>query len=324
MSHPELRAFYDALLREPDAPALFPYGGCGRCLVSGGLSDDGETFFASQILAYLPTQTQRTFRAPLRRIEYFEGYAVYRDSRRKVEVYMDPSVLPLNWDVTWNQWKSLIGTKVGISGLFLNSPRYRQTRGEWQVAVWQTALPSRLKITVPSDAAASIGTARLAFQRFGEYYDEIQRIRTRLEDEPVEQSTLYELCRKLRLPSDFDVAQLCWKPDYDGFFYEQLKKRSVNVYLFRTEYIFELRRAMVAEIPQLGHASYVFAKPADIREFVGRYAATSRDDIRKNRGNVAGELGFIGRVMHGRNPKTWLKDLSARIGESVDYSLMTS
>jgi len=50
-------------------------------------------------------------------------------------------------------------------------------------------------------------------------------------------------------------------------------------------------------------------------------ATTTREDIRGNRGNIATELGFIGRVMHGSHPKKWLNDLRARIGEPVDYTL---
>ena len=80
-------------------------------------------------------------------------------------------------------------------------------------------------------------------------------------------------------------------------------------------------RAVVAEIPQLGHATYVFAKPADVLKFVRLYAATCRDDIRRNRGNVAEQLGFVGRVMHGSNPRTWLRELRSRAGETVDYAL---
>ena len=79
---------------------------------------------------------------------------------------------------------------------------------------------------------------------------------------------------------------------------------------------------MVAEVPQVGHATYVFAKPADIRDFVKRYAAITRDDIRKNRGNVAVELGFIGRVHHGVNPRKWLAEVRSRIGEPVNDSLI--
>ena len=78
---------------------------------------------------------------------------------------------------------------------------------------------------------------------------------------------------------------------------------------------------IVAEVPQLGHATYIFAKAGDVREFVDKYARTSRDDIRKNRGNVAQQLCFIGRVMHGSNGRTWNRELRCRIGEAVDYSL---
>jgi hypothetical protein len=176
---------------------------------------------------------------------------------------------------------------------------------------------------VPPDVGEAINAACRAYQRFGEYYDAIESIRRRLEHEPLDEQELADLCRGHRIPSDFDVAQFCWKPDYDPFYYQQLKKRSQSVFLFRNEYIFQLPRTVVAEVPQLGHATYVFAKPAAIREFVHRYAATTRDEIRKNRGNVASELGYIGRVMHGSNPRRWLRELRQRIGEEVDYSMAT-
>jgi hypothetical protein len=132
---------------------------------------------------------------------------------------------------------------------------------------------------------------------------------------------LKSLCRSLEIPEDFDIAQFCWKSDYDPYFYEQLKKRSQNVYFFRDEYLFQLPRAVVAEVPQLGHATYIFARPTDVRDLVRRYATISKDDIRKNRGNAAHQLGFIGRVMHGRNPRSWLRAVRSRVGEPVDYSM---
>jgi hypothetical protein len=321
LAHPELRSCLDALLRDPDAPALFPYGGFGQCVVAGDLADDGEVFFVRRILSYLPHQIQRQFRASLRRIEFFDGHAVYRDSRRRAEVYLDPSVLPLGWDPTWNRWKHLVGTKLGVSGTFVEAGKYRNRDGEWHLVRWQTALPSRLALKVPSDAGEAIKNAQRTYQRFGEHYDAIERIRLRLEYEPLDERELSDLCRCLRIPADFNVSQFCWKADYDPYFYEQLKKRSLNVFLFRNEYIFQLVRTVVAEIPQLGHATYVFAKPADIREFVRRYAQTTRDDIRRNRGNVASELGYIGRVMHGKDPRHWVRELRQRVGDAVDYSL---
>ena len=321
LAHPDLRSCYDALLQDSSAPALFPYGGFGQCVVSGELAQDGKTFFVRQLLSYLPDQRQRQFRAPLRRIEYFNGYELYRDSRRKAEVYLDPTILPVGWDPKWNQWRHLVGTKIGISGTFVQAGKYRHTSGEWHLVRWETALPSRLSVTVPSDATRSFAAARRSYQRFGEHHDAIERVRVLLARQPLDQQELADLCRSLGIPSDFDVAQFCWKPDYDPYFYQELKKRSRNVYFLHGEYIFQLPRAIVAEIPQLGHATYVFAEPTDVREFVRRYAATCRDDIRKNRGNVAHQLGFIGRIMHGNNPRTWLREMRTRIGEGVDYAL---
>jgi hypothetical protein len=76
--------------------------------------------------------------------------------------------------------------------------------------------------------------------------------------------------------SHFDVYQLCWRPNFDRFFFDQ--KRSINNFLFRGEFIFELGRTVIGEVPQLGHATYVFTRPADIREFVRRYATTTREE----------------------------------------------
>jgi len=38
--------------------------------------------------------------------------------------------------------------------------------------------------------------------------------------------------------------------------------------LFRAEYIFDLEKAVVVETPQLGHATYVFAKPRNMESFL--------------------------------------------------------
>jgi len=134
LMHPQLRSCYDALLRDADSPALFPYGGGSQCLVSGEQADDSQTFFVRQLLGYLPDQTERSFRAPLRCVDFYDGYAVYRDSRRKAEIYMDPILLPFGWDPTWNQWKHLVPTKIGVSAAFVNSGKYRVRNKEWQIS----------------------------------------------------------------------------------------------------------------------------------------------------------------------------------------------
>src|SRR5713101_7876392 len=321
LAHPDLRSCYQTLLLDRNAPALFPYGGFGALLAAGELSPDRETFFAKKILSFLPDRREWRFRAPLRRIEFYDGNAVYRDSRRKAEVMLDQLSLPLAFDSTWNQWRHLVSTKFGVAATFVKSGKYRLRSGEGHVGNWETALPSRLKITLPRDTQEALANARKLHHRFGQFFDAIQRIRLRLEQEPLERQELDRVCDELRIPPDFDIAQISWKPDYDWFYHDQLRKRTRKMFLFWDEYIFELERAIVVEIPQQGHATYVFSRPRNLQQWVRDYALTLKDDLRKNRANAAERLGFLGRVMHGRNPKTWLRDLRAKIGEAVDYSL---
>ena len=57
-----------------------------------------------------------------------------------------------------------------------------------------------------------------------------------------------------------------------------------------------------------------------MEEFLAAYIRATKEDIRRNRDNVAEKLGFLGRIVHGVNSRLWLKELKARSGESVDYS----
>src|ERR1039457_6206629 len=316
LAHPGLRSCYQALLLDSEAPALFPYGGFGALLAAGELSPDRETFFARKILSFLPDRRERRFRAPLRKIEFYDGYAVYRDSRRKAEVILDPISLPLAFDPTWNQWRHLVSTKLGVEATFVKSGKYRLRDGEWHLVDWETALPSRLRITLPRDTQEVLANARKLHHRFGQFFDAIQRIRVRVEQQPLERQELDRVCDELRIPPDFDIAQISWKPDYDWFYYGQLRKRTRKMFLFRDEYIFELERAIVVEVPQQGHATYVFSRPADLDQWVRDYAPTLKDDCRKSRANVANRFGFLGRVMHGRTPKVVLQS-SGRVADPL-------
>jgi hypothetical protein len=76
---------------------------------------------------------------------------------------------------------------------------------------------------------------------------------------------------------------------------------------------------VVVETPQLGHATYLFSKPANMSEFLATYSKVTREDILRNRSNVAERLGFLGRLIHGLKLGAWLKDLKARVGEIADY-----
>jgi curved DNA-binding protein CbpA len=320
LARPELRACYDALLDHPTSPALFPYGGFGSLLVAGDISRDGSTFYASRILSFLPEQKFKHFRAPLRKVAFYNDLAIYRDSRRKLEVVFDQTLLPLLWDSSWNQWKHLLGTKIGLKATFIQSGKYHQRAGAWHLAQWETALPSRIEVALPSNIAEQIADARQTHHRFGEFSEALDLIRIRIEPAPVERADLQKLCAELGIPAHFDISLITWRPDYDAFYYRQLCRRARRLYLFRSEYIFDLESAVIVETPQLGHATYLFSKPASMIEFLAIYKTAAKDDIRQNRNNLAERLGFLGRLVHGHNLRTWLRELKRRLGEPVNYA----
>ena len=59
------------------------------------------------------------------------------------------------------------------------------------------------------------------------------------------------------------------------------------MHLLRDEYVFDLEKAVVVEVPQAGHAIYVFSKPPDVGHWIWLYAKTTRQDVRLSRNNIA-------------------------------------
>ena len=217
LARPELRACYDPLLDDPASPALFPYGGFGSLLVAGHRSRDGSTFYASRILSFLPEQNFKQFRAPLRNVSFYNDHAVFRDSRRRLEILFDQTLLPLLWDSSWNRWKHLLGAKTEVKATFIQGGKYVRRAGAWQLTQWETALPSRSEVALPANIVGQIADARKAHHRFGEFADVLDPIRARIESMPVEKDDLQRLCTARGIPGDFEVSQITWKPDYDAF-----------------------------------------------------------------------------------------------------------
>src|SRR5258708_23257436 len=319
VGRPELRACYDALLTDLAAPALFPYGGFGALLVAGETSRDGTIFFASRILSFLPHQRIQRIQAPLRRFSFYHDHAVYLDSRGKLEILVDQAALPISWDSTLYQWKHLLPSKLNIRAAFVQSGKYRKHAGEWQLLRWQTAVPSRTEIAFPPTITEEVSEARKIHHRFGQFAAALEEIRARVEAVPIEKGDLEKFCAALAVPADFDVCLSTCHPAYDAFYYRQLRRRSRGLYLFRSEYIFDLEAAEVGATPQLCHATYLVSKPASLTEFLSTYSGLTKDDIRHNRNNAAERLGFLGRLIHGRNPQAWLQELRTRLGERIDY-----
>jgi len=228
--------------------------------------------------------------------------------------------LPLLWDSSWNQWKHLLGTKIGIKATFIQSGKYQHRGDTWYLVQWDTVLPSRIEVALPANIAEQIAEARQTHHRFGQFAESLDRIRARIESMPVERADLQKLCTGFGIPSDFEVALVSWKPDYEAFYYRQLSKRARRLYLFRSEYIYDLETVVVVETPQLGHATYLFSKPASMRDFLTIYRNVTKDEIRHNHGNVAERLGFLGRLIHGQSYGAWLRELKTVLGEVVDYA----
>jgi hypothetical protein len=315
LGHPQLRACYDALLGDPDSSAVFPYGGFGSILVSGERSRDGQTFFARRILMFLPENRRRRFHLPLRNCDFYADRALCRDARRKLEFWLDPAVLHTTWDASWNRWKHLLSAKLEVDGTFVRSDKYRKRGGEWELVSWETALPSRLAVRLPVDFPQQIETAQTAYHRFGQYSRALDQIRFCLEHRAIERAELERMCSELRISGAFDIAQISWRPDYDPLFYRELARRARRIYLFRDEYVFDVEKAVVVETPQLGHATYVFAKPRSMESFLAQYTKTTKNNIRQNRDNIAAQLGFLGRIIHGTDPRAWLKEVRQRVGD---------
>lgn len=320
LADPELRAVYNELRRDPTIPVPFPYSGFGSLLLRGERAAENGVFFANRILAFMPERRLRKVPVPLRKLDYFDNFAILRDRNRKLEVLIDHQLLPIRWDPTWSQWRHLITATVEISADFIHTGRYRKRGGEWKLIEWETALPSRTELEMPEGLEEDILKARRTHTRFGEYWKHIDHLRNHVQQIPTERGELQRLCWNLGLPGDFDVAQITWRPDYDAYYHEELIKRARTMYVFRDEYIFDLEKTIVVEVPQAGHATYVFTRPANVKDWVWRYADTTHRDIRLNRDNTAESLGFLGRVVHGKNKVEWLKELRGRIGEPPDYT----
>jgi hypothetical protein len=320
LAHADLRNCYDALCKNEDAAPLFPYGGFGSILVDGHLSDDEDAFFADRILAYKPEMTSRKVTMLLRRCEFFADRVVCRDPRRKLEVWLDSNILPgLDWDLTWNHWKHWLRTRIEVEATFIHAGKCRLYNGEWILRKWQAALPSRLHVHALPNIAEDLQHARTIHALLGEHADLVQHIRNQCEKLPVEHTQVERWFDQVNASAHLKPYHVTWRPDYEPYYFDQLRKRSRTWFLFRDEYLFVWRNVLVAEIPEPGHATYLFAKPENLDDFLERYAKLTREDIRRNRENLATALGFVGRVVRGKRKKRWLADVLKQAGEKADY-----
>lgn len=320
LAHPDLRPKYDAFLTDADSMLPFPYGGCGEILVSGHLSKDETTFFADSILAFKPQMQSKKVKVLLRQCEFLPDRVTLLDSRRKLEIWLDAGLLNgLSWDPTWNRWKQWLRSRLEVHATFVKSSKYRFVKGEWTIKTWWTALPARISVTVPEDIHEDIARARAIHELLGKHADILGRLREQISRQPVEASVVQGWLDQLGASAHLRPEYITWQPDYEESYFAQLRKRARTWFLFREEYLFVLPHAIVLETPSAGHASYIFALPEDVEDFLRRYSAVSRSEIRRNKANIATELGFIGRVVRGTKRKRWLAELLKLAGEQANY-----
>ena len=93
--------------------------------------------------------------------------------------------------------------------------------------------------------------------------------------------------------------------------------RAERLYLFRDQYLFLLPSVLVAETPQAGHATYLFSRSDSLSDFFRLYRVTTREEILKNRNNVADRLNYLGRMVHGTDKRGWIGALKNWLGEKA-------
>ena len=57
-----------------------------------------------------------------------------------------------------------------------------------------------------------------------------------------------------------------------------------------------------------------------MESFLVLYTKITKEDIRRNRDNASERLGFLGRVIHRTNPRSWLKEMRQHLGEKADFA----
>jgi hypothetical protein len=314
LANPTVRSAYDASLVDAEVQLPFPYGASGACVVAGKLSDDGATFFADSILAFKPNLRRKRMEVLLRQCEFLPGLVTFRDSKRKTEVWLDAGLLGgVTWDSTWNRWKQWLRTRITIESDFVESPRVHLEDGKRLIRSWWIAMPSRTTVATPESLARDIERAREFHDLIGRHSELLGKIRETVVREPIDASTIQFWFDELGASPELQPEFATWQPDYDDFYFDQLRQRARTWFLFRDEYLFVLPGALVSEIPKAGHASYLFAEPADVHRFLRLYSGASRNDIRLNKANIAKDLGFVGRVVRGTNKERWLADVTTHL-----------
>ena len=67
----------------------------------------------------------------------------------------------------------------------------------------------------------------------GEHAEVVEKIRAEVEKQPVEHVQIQEWFDRLGASSHLRPQHVTWRPDYEPYYFEQLRRRSTTWFLFR-------------------------------------------------------------------------------------------
>ena len=319
LADPRTRSAYDAMMVGQPTTPVFPYAGFGQIVMEGRWTESAAAFAGTRIVAYRPSSATRIASFRLRHAEFGVDRIVCHNRRQRLVAWIDSSLFGgVNFDPTWNRWCRWLRSTVVVRGAFVPYDSLVVGPSGETVRRYQVAIPSRMQVTVPETIPEDIQTAKARFQLLGEHSRLLAEIQRATTSEPISANEIADWLARLGAPSDLKPQDVTWQPDYEDWYFDELLNRSTEWFVFRGEYLFVLGLVLVSEIPQRGHATYLFARPDSTEEFLRRYTIVNREDLRKNRGNVASRLGFIGRVQRGRDRRRWLSEVLKHAGGDVE------
>jgi hypothetical protein len=312
---PDLRRDYLLLLEDPDASVGFPPWTVG-CLRALG-QKKGELFLVNELVRFFPRTEERSVRLALRRFRFEGPEAVYRDARKRILIRFDSSVLPMQWTDEWNTWAHLALGSVTVKAMFWQQTRFRRTENRFQPRIWSQPFQSTLTVQNSSSVAPRFETARAFWGHFHPHADVVALLRARLEQEAIEAQQAAEWCHVHGVRPPVEARWINWEPDYEEVFYRELAADARAIYLFRNEYLFVFDQTVISEIPQAGHASYVFRPNTSLDSFLRSYAQTTRHAIRTEPKNARTTLGYAGRIPHLKDLSVWIEKIARTVASPV-------
>jgi hypothetical protein len=179
------------------------------------------------------------------------------------------------------------------------------------------AIPEHAGRTEPSSVAPRFEAARTLWEHFHPHADIVALLRARLEQEAIEAQQAAEWCHAQGVRPPIEARWVNWGPDYEECFYRELAARARAVYLFRNEYLFVLDQTVISEIPEAGHASYIFRPNTSLDAFLGSYTQTTRHAIRTEPKTARKRLGYIGRIPHLKDLSAWIARFEGTVANPV-------